>query len=100
MSYSMEELPHMPGMGESDNLTSDNCKAKLKEVFRTKTRDEWGKIFDGSDACVTPILELEEAPEHPHNKERGSFILGPDGEYSPVCKLICIEVDIWKNRKI
>ena len=43
MGYSMEELPHMPGMGGSDNLTSDDCKAKLTEVFRTKTRDEWGK---------------------------------------------------------
>ena len=83
----MEELPHMPEMVGSE-LTSDDCKAKLAEVFRKKTRDEWAKIFDGSDACVTPILELEEAPEHAHNKERGSFILGPDGEYSPVSKFI------------
>jgi len=83
LGLSMEELPHMPEMVGSD-LTSDDCKAKLAEVFRKKTRDEWAKIFDGTDACVTPILELEEAPEQAHNKERGSFILGPDGEYSPV----------------
>lgn len=83
----MEELPHMPGMGGSNNITTDDCKAKLAKVFRTKTRDEWGKIFDGSDACVTPILELEEAPEHAHNKERHSFVTGPDGELSPVVRL-------------
>ena len=74
----------MPGMGGSDELTSDDCKAKLAEVFRRKTRDEWAQIFDGTDACVTPILELSEAPEHAHNKDRHSFVMDPDGDFSPV----------------
>ena len=84
----MEELPHMPGMSGSPELTSDVCKAKLAETFQTKTRDEWAKIFDGSDACVAPILELNEAPEHAHNKARQSFVMDPDGEFSPVTQRI------------
>ncbi|KAF2882411.1 hypothetical protein ILUMI_23781 [Ignelater luminosus] len=42
--------------------------------FLEKTQDEWSKIFDGRDACVTPILSLDEAPKHEHNTERKSFI--------------------------
>ena len=53
---------------------SDNLKEKLAQIFKEKTRDEWGQIFDGTDACVTPILELDEAPEHPHNKARKAFV--------------------------
>ena len=52
----------------------DEMKVKLARIFCEKTRDEWCEIFDGTDACVTPILELEEAGEHPQNKERGSFL--------------------------
>lgn len=49
-------------------------KQKLAAVFASKTRDVWAAIFDGSDACVAPILSLTEAPAHPHNVARGSFI--------------------------
>ena len=48
--------------------------AKLAEVFKTKTRDEWAAIFDGTDACATPVLDMTEAPDHPHNKERETFV--------------------------
>jgi len=41
---------------------------------RTKTRDEWAAIFEGTDACVAPVLSLGEAAQHPHNVARGSFI--------------------------
>ena len=41
------------------------------------------QIFDGKDACVTPILTLNEAPHHPHNAERGSFIRSSSGHYEP-----------------
>lgn len=49
---------------------------KLKIAARVieKTRDEWCAIFDGSDACVAPVLAMREAPEHPHNKARGTFV--------------------------
>lgn len=49
-------------------------KALLAAAFMTKTRDEWAAIFAESDACVAPILSMEEAPQHPHNAARGSFV--------------------------
>ncbi len=48
-------------------------KKKLADIFRTKTRDEWCAIMEGSDICFAPILDLDEAPEHPHMKARGAF---------------------------
>jgi alpha-methylacyl-CoA racemase len=44
---------------------------RFAEIFRTKTREEWESIFAGRDACVSPVLELDEVGTHPHNKERG-----------------------------
>jgi alpha-methylacyl-CoA racemase len=55
-------------------------RAVFTEVFQTKTRDEWAALFEDSDACVTPVLSLGEAPHHPHNVERASFL----GEDSPL----------------
>jgi alpha-methylacyl-CoA racemase len=49
-------------------------KALLAAAFATRTRDEWAAIFEGSDACVSPILSMAEAPHHPHNAARGSFV--------------------------
>jgi alpha-methylacyl-CoA racemase len=46
----------------------------LDAAFRTRTRDEWVAIFDRSDACVAPVLSLGEAPHHPHNRHRATFI--------------------------
>ncbi|QBJ95762.1 CoA transferase [Rhodococcus sp. ABRD24] len=52
--------------------------AELRTVFAgrfaTRTRDEWAEMFDGVDACVTPVLAFGEAPEHPHNTARTSFV--------------------------
>ncbi|WP_369042712.1 CaiB/BaiF CoA transferase family protein [Streptomyces sp. Midd1] len=42
--------------------------------FKTRTRDEWTAVFDGSDACVAPVLSLREAPTHPHLAARGTFV--------------------------
>ncbi len=41
--------------------------------FKTRTREEWTAVFDGSDACVAPVLSLREAPDHPHLAARGTF---------------------------
>jgi alpha-methylacyl-CoA racemase len=49
-------------------------KAKAAVIFRTRTRDEWAAAFEGSDACVAPILSLAEAPDHPHLQARCVFI--------------------------
>ncbi len=46
---------------------------KLTRVFKTKTRDEWTAIMEGSDVCFAPVLALSEVAEHPHNKARGTF---------------------------
>lgn len=43
------------------------------DVFKQKTRDAWAAIFDGSDACATPIMTWSEAPTHPHMAARGTF---------------------------
>jgi alpha-methylacyl-CoA racemase len=50
------------------------CRKVLADAFRTKTRDEWGEIFAPLDACVAPVLTLEEALHHPHNVARHSFV--------------------------
>ena len=49
-------------------------KERLRAALRTKNRDEWCALFEGSDACVTPVLGLEEAPTHSHNQARQTFV--------------------------
>jgi alpha-methylacyl-CoA racemase len=49
-------------------------KERFAEIFRTKTRDEWTAVFEGTDACVAPVLTIPEAVAHPHNVERGTFV--------------------------
>ena len=49
-------------------------RERLAEVFRTKTRDEWSELLEGTDACYAPVLSLSEAREYPHNRARGMFM--------------------------
>lgn len=49
-------------------------RAELARIFASRTRDEWEEVFAGSDACVAPVLDLEEARSHPHLEARGTFI--------------------------
>jgi len=42
--------------------------------MKTKTRAEWCEIMEGTDVCFAPVLTMTEAPEHPHNKSRGTFV--------------------------
>ena len=49
-------------------------KAKLAAVIRTKTRDEWDQLLEGTDVCYAPVLGLAEAPNHPHVKARKTFV--------------------------
>jgi alpha-methylacyl-CoA racemase len=55
---------------------------RFSEVFKTKTRDQWAAIFEGKDACVAPVLELDEVDQHPHNIER-EIIINIDGVPQP-----------------
>lgn len=48
-------------------------RAELSQRFKTKTRDEWSALLEGSDACYAPVLSMAEAPHHPHNVARGVF---------------------------
>lgn len=48
-------------------------KERFAEIFRLRTRDEWTELFADRDACVTPVLDLFEAPMHPHNVARDVF---------------------------
>jgi len=49
-------------------------KEKLTEIFKTKTRDQWCEVMEGTDVCFAPVLSLDEAPEHPQNKVRNTFV--------------------------
>lgn len=49
-------------------------KAKLTDLFKQKTCDEWCAILEGSDACFAPVLTMSEAARHPHNVQRGTFV--------------------------
>ncbi|XP_015113670.1 alpha-methylacyl-CoA racemase [Diachasma alloeum] len=70
-----DDVPQLSNFEES--------KAKLSEIFKQKTQEEWSRIFDGTDACVTPVLSLEEAPRHPHNKFQDSFAVTKNGTVVP-----------------
>ena len=47
---------------------------RLAKLFRTKSREEWCDILEGTDVCFAPVLSFDEAPHHPHNKTRNTFI--------------------------
>lgn len=53
-------------------------RAKLAAIFRQKSRDEWCAILEGTDACVAPVLDMDEAPAHPHNQARQTFVTVDD----------------------
>ncbi len=48
-------------------------RERVAERIRSKTRDQWATLLEGSDACAAPVLSLAEAAEHPHNRARGNF---------------------------
>jgi len=48
-------------------------KQSLEAVFRTRSRDAWCELLEGTDVCFAPVLDLDEAPAHPHNVARGTF---------------------------
>ena len=51
----------------------------FERKFAEADRDHWEEVFTRLDACVSPVLDLEEAPMHPHNQARNSFPVGPEG---------------------
>jgi alpha-methylacyl-CoA racemase len=67
-------LADAPTVDRNDTANWEDKKARMAEVIATKTRDEWDAIMLGSDVCYAPVLDLEEAPRHPHNVARGTFV--------------------------
>jgi alpha-methylacyl-CoA racemase len=51
-----------------------SLRAKLEAVFRTKTREEWSRLLEGTDTCFAPVLAIDEAPQHPHAVARGNYV--------------------------
>ena len=49
-------------------------KQRVADIFKSKTRDEWCEIMEHTDVCFAPVLSLGEAPQHPHNVERRTFV--------------------------
>jgi alpha-methylacyl-CoA racemase len=68
LGLSPDELPD-----RDDKANWPALKKLFAGIFITRTRDEWAAIFEGSDACVTPVLSFTEAPRHPHNAARHTF---------------------------
>ena len=64
-----ESLPHQMDRGNWPAM-----KDRIAEIFKSKTRDEWNAIMEHTDVCYAPVLSLAEAPQHPHNVERGTFV--------------------------
>ena len=49
-------------------------REKLNQLFKTRTRQQWRDIMEGTDVCFAPVLDLKEAPAHPHNIDRKTFV--------------------------
>ncbi|MFQ3315592.1 MAG: alpha-methylacyl-CoA racemase [Candidatus Poriferisodalaceae bacterium] len=74
------ELMRLTGLTEDEEFQRQmereawpNLKERITEVFKSKSRDEWCTIMEGTDVCFAPVLTLEEAPKHPHNVQRDVF---------------------------
>ena len=69
LNLNEDELPSQMDVSQWPNL-----KEKFAKSFASKTRSEWCEVFAHLDACVTPVLTLEEAAEFSHNRERKTFV--------------------------
>ena len=58
---------------QNDKRQWPALKAELAAIFKTRTRDEWCELIEGSDVCFAPVLSMREAPNHAHNLQRGTF---------------------------
>ncbi len=59
---------------QMDRAKWPEMKEKIEGIFKTKTRDEWSELMEGTDICFAPVLGLDEAMDHPHNKERQTIV--------------------------
>ena len=66
-------LPETELVGQNDAATWPEKREAYAALFRTRSRDDWAALFEGSDACVAPVLDFDEAPGHPQNADRGAY---------------------------
>ena len=57
-----------------DRAQWPRARERFTSMFAGKTRDEWCRLLEGTDVCFAPVLGLDEAPSHPHNRARGTFV--------------------------
>ena len=75
-------------------------KEELTAVFKTKTRDEWCEIMEGTDICFAPVLALDEAKDHPHNKARNAYkVIGGVLQPAPAPRFSRTEPEIQSPAK-
>ncbi|XP_071564537.1 alpha-methylacyl-CoA racemase isoform X1 [Temnothorax nylanderi] len=80
LGLSSDEIPQYENFEEN--------RRRITEIFKTKTQAEWCAIFDGTDACVTPMLDLKNVTSHIHNKQRQTFTtVGDDVIPNPAPRL-------------
>ena len=61
-------------LAEQDQSAWPQLRGKLEKLFLTKTRSEWSDLMEGTDVCFAPVLDLGEAPSHPHNAARNTYV--------------------------
>ena len=59
---------------QSNRARWPGTRAQLAAKFKTRTRDEWSQLFEGTESCFAPVLTLDEAPQHPHLRERATYV--------------------------
>jgi alpha-methylacyl-CoA racemase len=64
-----EDLPR-----QMDRAQWPAMKERFEKIFKTRTRAQWCEILEGSDVCFAPVLEMSEAPDHPHIRARSTFV--------------------------
>ena len=76
--YALQQAYAADGLGDLPDRNNFNTwpdlRAALAEWFASRTRDEWAEVFSASDACVAPILPLQDAYVHPHNVARQTYV--------------------------
>jgi alpha-methylacyl-CoA racemase len=70
----MDGDPELAEGRRSDPATWPAAKRRWAELFAGRTRDEWVEVFEGTDACVAPVLDWDEAARHPHLAARGTYV--------------------------
>ncbi len=89
------ELRRISGLAEDSEFdaqmnpaTWPALKGRLTDLFKAKSRDEWCALMEHTDVCFAPVLSMSEAPTHPHNAARGTFVeVGGDFQPAPAPRL-------------